>query len=1063
MKDHDSNATDPLDPADPVNRDSVSDSWGRAAAYDAYADGLHTYALGGLRHHEAAASAVYCAFVAADHHVAHLGDAEMLRPWLYAITRHYCRAGKLPRLRLTGSAASASAASLSAPSSTWASASASAAAGSGSAPAPARALSSAPAPKDAAMAELERTLLSAELASLDWPDTDGLSASHREVLELSVRHGMESRAVGMMLGKPAAESFEVLSQAWHELERSLAALALLRTSRSHCPDLAALAQGWSGRLTAQRREPLVAHVDACSRCQYHLHKVLGAPQAPSILPHVPAPKELRERVLGDLLDSTPEKAAHKAAIATRLARFDAFGFPAIATPRPPSARPQHPPRTAAPMPAERRQRRLGALLAGRVSSAAAEAVAGDVATAPERLRTPAHASPDAKTPANRMDEGSGLDAAAVNAGSEWRRRLRRASAEPDEGPIAPRRGLAAAAGTPQRGGAATGNDRGAEFGAERAAGFGAGRAGFGAEQGGPAELGEPADGWALGEMYGGAGAGDVSGQRFAGGEYEFGAEGLPQRRSASERFAGGEVGESPAGTALPKPERAPDAGPSTEILAALRAEDLVASFGPARDSSVEDTLITARTQREPGVFDDVRPVRPVPTRSRGPVPRNSVAAAVEGRRRGIEAVRRGAAPVGDAYEAAASVAASVAAGDPAGAQVPPIAPVGVMPTAVMPLGMMPGGRAAHDATRVFTRPVAGGPDARRRNRPGVKSALASSAVLSGVGAAGVTAFVFFVPSTPAGNKTLFTPPDPGGNTSQTPDYPRPSSSPDAGPALPVAGSARSSGLPGGDSVAAQVVAAVLPTTPASSAPSVGSSLPFNGPVDPLPSQSSGPSQDPSGDTQLHISVSQRSNNPGDVDVTLWNSGTAPISWTASPDAPWLTLSATSGMLAGGAQTSIHILVDSSDAPRGPWTAHVSFDPSGQMVSISGGGGSGGGPTGPTSPGGPTSPSGSSPSGGSSTPSTPSSSTPSGTPTSPVSSPSTPHSSAPSSQSASGPSGPTSPSRPPSSSSSSAPSRGPSSPSGPGSSSGSGSSSGPSSPTGTGSGPSSQPSHRKPHH
>ena len=975
MKDHDSNATDPLDPADPVNRDSVSDSWGRAAAYDAYADGLHTYALGGLRHHEAAASAVYCAFVAADHHVAHLGDAEMLRPWLYAITRHYCRAGKLPRLRLTASSAPV------------------------------------PAPKDAAMAGLERTLLSAELASLDWPDTDGLSAAHREVLELSVRHGMESRAVGMMLGKPAAESFEVLSQAWHELERSLAALALLRTSRAHCSDLAALAEGWSGRLTAQRREPLVTHVDACSRCQYYLHKVLGAPQAPSILPHVPAPKELRERVLGDLLDGTPEKAAEKDAIATRLTRFDPFGFPATATMRPPSARPRQPHRTAAPMPVERRPRRLSALLAGRVSSATAEAAAGEVATAPERLRTPAAAAPDAKQPANTMPEGSAFDAAVVTAGNDRRRWLRRASAELDEGPIAPRQRLAGDSGTPQRGGAATGDARDSRN-AESGVGRSPRTAEFGAERGGLAEdlLGGPAaeprrEGLDRGNQAAGSLAADVLAELGA----ERSREGERKDLSTSAPYGGADTtGEEP-----------------TEVIGALRPEDLIASFGPARNSSVEDTLITARTERRPGVFDDVRPVRPTPTRTRKPVPRSSVAAAVEGRRRGVEDAKRGVAPVGDAYEAAATVAASVAAGD-SGAQVPPIAPAGVMPTAVMPLGMMPGGRALRDNARVFQRPVAGAQDARRR-KSGVKSALASSAVLSGVGAAGVTAFVLFVPSSPGSNKTLFSPPDPGANSSQTPDYPRPSSSADAGPALPVAGGARASGMPGEDTVTAQVVAAELPTPPSSSAaaPIATDTLPFNGPIDPPPSQTD-PSQAPSDGGQLHISVSQRSNNPHDVVVTLWNSGTSPVSWTATPDASWLTPSATSGMLAGGAQTSLHVLVDAAGEPKGPWTAHVRFDPSGQMVSINGagsgsGGGSPSGPSKPSSPGGPTS--GSPSGGGSSTPSSPpSSNTPSGTPTSPVSSPSVPHSSAssmPSSQSGSGPTrSPVSPSGPGSSGSSS---------------------------------------------
>ncbi|MBS2536283.1 hypothetical protein KGQ20_26310 [Catenulispora sp. NF23] len=930
MKDHDSNATDPLDPADPVNRDSVSDSWGRAAAYDAYADGLHTYALGGLRHHEAASSAVYCAFVAADHHVAHLGDAEMLRPWLYAITRHFCRAGKLPRMRLTAS----------------------------SAPAPASA------PKDAAMAELERTLLSAELASLDWPDTDGLSGAHREMLELSVRHGMESRAVGMMLGKPAAESFELLSQAWHELERSLAALALLRTSRRHCPELATLAEGWSGRLTAQRREPLVRHVDACSRCQYHLHKEIGAPQAPSILPHVPAPKALRERVLGDLLDTTGEKAAEKAAIATRLSRFDAFGFPAIATPRPPQPRP----RTATPMPVERRPRRLGALLAGRVSSAAAEAVVGEVASAPERLGMSASASPDAKQPANTLTERSGSDDVAVTAGTERRRWLRRASAELDEGPIAPRRGLAAGVGAAGVAGAAGVF----EGGTERARG----------PQGT--------------EVLPGLGAQ------------------VRESIAASEPDRSGAPGGSFADAATDF------AAQATEVLAALRSEPSESS-----ESASDDTLVNAR---RPGVFDDVRPVRPLP--SRGPVPRNSVAAAVEGRRRGVDEARRGMAPVGDAYEAAAAVAASMAAGDAAGAQVPPIAPVGIMPTAVMPLGMVPGRRAPRDGARGFPRPAGVGapvgPEPRKR-KAGVKSALASSAVLSGVGAAGVTAFVLFAPSAPSGNKALFTPPEPGGNGAQTPDYPRPSSSPDAGPALPVAGNVHT-GLPAGDAVTAQVVAAVLPTGVSSSlpgTPGATNGTPVNGPIQ-LPSQTATSSAPDSGG-QLHISVSQRSNDPADVDVTLWNSGTGPVSWTATPDAPWLSLSATSGMLAGGGQTSIHVLVDSSAGPSGPWTAHVRFDPSGQMVSISGDGHGGGStPSGPPS---------SSPTGGSSTPST----TPSTPPTS--STPSTPPTSSPSTSRSSA-------SAPSSSGGSDPPSRGPSSP---------GSPSSPSSGPGTSSPPTTQPS------
>ncbi|MFL6117125.1 MAG: BACON domain-containing protein [Catenulispora sp.] len=812
MKDHDTNADDPLDPADPVNRDSVSDSWGRAAAYDAYADGLHTYALGGLRNHEAAASAVYCAFVAADHHVAHLGDAEMLRPWLYAITRHFCRLGKLPRLRL--------------------------------APPPSAAAAK-DADKERTIVELERSLLAAELTSLDWPDTDGLGAAHREVLELSVRHGMESRAVGLILGKPAAESFELLSAAWHELERSLAATALLRTTRSHCPDLAALASGWSGRLTAERREPLVAHVDVCSRCQFHLHKVLGAPRAPSILPHVPAPKALRDRVLGALLDSSAEKAAEKAVIAGRLARFDVLGFPeteAVLRPRP-QPRPVVPAGGAAAI-TEKKPRLLGALLAGRMSSAA-----------------------DAQ----------------------------------DREPLGVRASAA--------------------------------------------------------------------------GERDRDALGGVSRRSAGARVP-------VAGARDPRSTRE-----STGTRASARGGDAGARNG-ARGETFDGVSAGGGSVFEDSRFDRAAPgVVPQPRR-------NSVAAAIEGRRRGAADVKRGATeprPVSDAYEAAATVAAAMAAEDPAPNRVPTIAPA---PSAA---GSRRGPRAqapAHAATtQSFTRPPAA---PTRRRKSAFRSALTSSAILSGAGAAGVTAFVLFVPSSADGNKTLYTPPVPGGSSAQTPDYPRPSSTAAAGPSLPVAGKAGGGpgwSSPGGETVTAQVIAVVVAVTPSTPAPTSGSPTPPVGSVPwrPLPSATTGPSQDPTSDTgQLNISVKQRSNNPNEVTVTLWNSGTAPVSWAATADVRWLSLSAVSGMLAPGAQTSVRIVVDHRAEPNGPWRAHVRFDPSGEMIAL---GGSGSGKPGAPSSTPTTAPSTTPSTAPSTAPSSSSSSSgPSGTPSStPSAPPSTPSS------------------------------------------------------------------------
>ncbi|MFD0630579.1 hypothetical protein ACFQ9X_01850 [Catenulispora yoronensis] len=339
----------------------------------------------------------------------------------------------------------------------------------------------------------------------------------------------------------------------------------------------------------------------------------------------------------------------------------------------------------------------------------------------------------------------------------------------------------------------------------------------------------------------------------------------------------------------------------------------------------------------------------------------------------------------------------------------------------------------------------------RRRKSTFRSALASSAVLSGVGAAGVTAFVMFVPSSATGNKTLYTPPDHGGGSAaQLPDYPRPSSGSGAGPALPVTGGVRQGGgpLPGPDEVTAQVVAAVLPPSVTGSRPAGGPTAPtFLASMNSLPSAGVTDTSEPvpvpvTGAGQLNISVAQRSNIPGEVTVTLWNPGSVAVAWSASADASWITLSATSGMLAPGAQTTMRITVDRNAEPSVQWQAHVRFDPSGQSVALSGPGHSGppsGTPTtSPSTP--PTSTPGTpgGPSGSSSGPSAPPSSTP---PSSPSSSPSASHSPPPSSgPSTSAGGGPTGPG---SSGSPDPPAPQPSGPSGPSS---------PNSPSGSGSAP-----------
>jgi len=412
----------------------AGDGWGRAAAYDAYADGLHTYAIWSLRDHDAAVDALYCAFVMADRHATELRQPEHVHPWLYAIVRHECRL----RHDATSPAPSPVSGRLRPPSGA--------------------------ADPSGSLAALEHSLRRAEFHSLEWPESEGLAPAHKEILELTIRHGLDSQGLGLVLGlgqpgrgpgspgrhsasrstpsratasksrapkstapssavpdsatpesgssrsassrsafsrsaaptstaglvgSAGSQGFGVLADAWRELERSLAAVAVAKGSREHCAQLAELTFGWSGRLTATLRAPLTDHVDGCTRCQHYLHTVIGTPAAPTILPFVAAPRSLREILLGELHDPKAARAAgvDHAAIARRLTHFTADGFPVADEPGPVrrrgARRPQDRPRTKEELP----RRTPGANLPRTVGIAGA-ADASD-ASAPTQRRTAA--------------------------------------------------------------------------------------------------------------------------------------------------------------------------------------------------------------------------------------------------------------------------------------------------------------------------------------------------------------------------------------------------------------------------------------------------------------------------------------------------------------------------------------------------------------------------------------------------------------------------------------------------------------------------------------------------
>lgn len=73
----------------------------------------------------------------------------------------------------------------------------------------------------------------------------------------------------------------------------------------------------------------------------------------------------------------------------------------------------------------------------------------------------------------------------------------------------------------------------------------------------------------------------------------------------------------------------------------------------------------------------------------------------------------------------------------------------------------------------------------------------------------------------------------------------------------------------------------------------------------------------------------------DTVITLTASGGAPVHWTATPSASWLRLDRTSGVLQPGQSTTITVSVDEQRQPAGEWTAKVTINPSGSVVTIKG--------------------------------------------------------------------------------------------------------------------------------
>jgi RNA polymerase sigma factor (sigma-70 family) len=263
------------------------DPTGLEGAYRRYVDALYAYCRALLRDADAAADVVHDTFLIASQRVGDLRQPDRLRSWLYAIARHEC----LRVLRTRRRSASLDEAG--------------------------EPVADTVDPTAALHADQVRDLVRAAAA--------GLSAGDREVIELSVRHGLSAAEVAAVLGVPANHAHARMSRARAQLLRSLGALVVARGGADECAGLAEILRGWDGALTALVRKRINRHVDECAICAARQRDELQPAKLLSVYAGLPFLADAR---LVNRLDAAGERATSRAADGSAPAiRLGPDGFP----------------------------------------------------------------------------------------------------------------------------------------------------------------------------------------------------------------------------------------------------------------------------------------------------------------------------------------------------------------------------------------------------------------------------------------------------------------------------------------------------------------------------------------------------------------------------------------------------------------------------------------------------------------------------------------------------------------------------------------------------------------
>ncbi len=247
-----------MDDAALARRLQGGDASAWADVYDRYADRLYDYCASILHDRHEAEDAVHDAFVTASQRIGQLRDPDRLRPWLYAV----CRTTALGRARLRSRMVPTEEVGAVIP---------------------------APVPAD--------PVEQGDLQRLVWDAAEGLAPQDKAVLFLHLRQGLSGQELADALEVSAHHANVRLSRVRGLVERSLTVLLVGRLGRRDCAELDALLAGWDGRLDPRMRKRVARHIDGCDVCEERRRTVVSPLGLLALTPIVPAPTDLRDRVL----------------------------------------------------------------------------------------------------------------------------------------------------------------------------------------------------------------------------------------------------------------------------------------------------------------------------------------------------------------------------------------------------------------------------------------------------------------------------------------------------------------------------------------------------------------------------------------------------------------------------------------------------------------------------------------------------------------------------------------------------------------------------------------------